>query len=147
MALQAISRNSGATPFCRKPDRRELLSNDTAEAVKATKRRSGTHNQRRRFIESFLAVKIAEKYLAAREAGAVDSTYLDELTEPDTVAAAAPCENRAIPLTEAATPSATGTKMCPPNFLRIINELSPSGPGIGSHKALSKRCRQSANSS
>ncbi|NNN19776.1 MAG: AAA family ATPase, partial [Acidimicrobiaceae bacterium] len=43
----------------------KVVPNDTAEAVKATKRRSGTHNQRRRFIESFLAVKIAEKYLAA----------------------------------------------------------------------------------
>ncbi|TAN25222.1 MAG: hypothetical protein EPN30_05095 [Actinomycetota bacterium] len=42
---------------------------DSAEAVRAAQHRSGTHNQRRRFVEALLAVKIAEKYLAAKKIG------------------------------------------------------------------------------
>ncbi len=41
-----------------------VTPDDTAEAVRTAKRRSGTHNQRARFMESLLAVRIAEKYLA-----------------------------------------------------------------------------------
>ncbi len=40
---------------------------DTAEAVKAAKRRGGTHNRRRRIVESVLAARIVEKYLARKE--------------------------------------------------------------------------------
>ncbi len=47
----------------------KITSGDTIEAVRAAQHRSGTHNQRRRFVEALLAVKIAEKYLAARQAG------------------------------------------------------------------------------
>ena len=57
---------------------------DTAEAIRTTKRRSGTHNQRHRFVESLLAVKIADKYLAKSdvrfsEPGSGDGEFDEEL--------------------------------------------------------------------
>lgn len=47
-----------------------LSRSDMSEAVRVTKRRGGSHNDRRRFIESFLAVRVAEKYLARRDMNA-----------------------------------------------------------------------------
>ncbi len=46
---------------------------ETAEAVRAAKRRSGPHNRRRRLVESILALRIAEKYLAKRDMHDLDS--------------------------------------------------------------------------
>lgn len=56
---------------------------DTAEAVRIAKRRGGTHNHRRRFVESFLAVRVADKYLEKRD------TRLEEDLDSDDVLNAA----------------------------------------------------------
>lgn len=50
---------------------------DTLEVVKLARRRSGTHNQRRKFVESFLAIRVAEKYLLKREARANDNLTVE----------------------------------------------------------------------
>lgn len=62
-----------------------LTHQDTQEAVRIARRRSGTHNQRRRFVESFLAVKIAEKYISKRELRLKDDLEVSDLFDDNLI--------------------------------------------------------------
>lgn len=56
---------------------------DSVEAVRIARRRSGSHNQRRKFVESFLAVRLVEKYLAKRELRVRDDLAASDIAVPE----------------------------------------------------------------
>lgn len=94
---------------------------DTIEAIRIARRRSGSHNQRRKFVESFLAVRIAEKYLAKKESFARDDSSESEIesvvwdSDSDT---SVRTENDAIR-------EASRKIKKDPNFQRIIQRIWP----------------------
>lgn len=61
----------------------QISVKDSVEAVRIARRRSGSHNQRRKFVESFLAVRLVEKYLSKRELRVKDDLVVSDIVVPE----------------------------------------------------------------